>query len=67
LNSNSQTIIDKVAFNTLKEMVHGLSLNFSIILEEMLTSVVYMGVKVLVCNGIYGDGVKLGVTAGVPH
>jgi hypothetical protein len=28
---------------------------------------VYMGVKVMVYNGIYGDGVKVGVTTGVLH
>jgi hypothetical protein len=28
---------------------------------------VYMGVEVTTCNGIYGDGVKIGATAGVPH
>jgi len=42
-------------------MVPGLSLNFSILLEEFLTSMVYMVVGVTVCNGIYGDGVKVGV------
>jgi hypothetical protein len=33
----------------------------------MLTSMVYMGVEVTVCIGIYGDGVKTGVAASVPH
>jgi hypothetical protein len=28
---------------------------------------VYMGVEVTTYNGIYGDGVKVGATAGVPH
>jgi hypothetical protein len=28
---------------------------------------VYMGVEVTAWNGIYSDGVKAGVTAGVPH
>ncbi len=28
---------------------------------------VYMGVEVMACNEIYGDIVKVGVTAGVPH
>jgi len=28
---------------------------------------VYMGVEVIVCNGIYGDGVKVGAVIGVPH
>jgi hypothetical protein len=67
LNSNSQTIIEKVALNSLKEMVPGLSLNFSILPEELLTSMVYMGVKVTTCNGIYGDGVKAGAAISVPH
>jgi hypothetical protein len=48
-------------------MVHGLLLNFSILPEELLTSMVYMGVEVTACNGIYGDGVKAGAAAGVPH
>jgi hypothetical protein len=67
LSSNSQTIVENVSFNSLKEMVLGLLLNFSIFLEEPLTSIVYMGVEVMACNGIYGDGVKAGLTAGVPH
>jgi hypothetical protein len=28
---------------------------------------VYMGVEVTACSGIYGDGVKAGAPAGVPH
>jgi len=32
-----------------------------------LTSMLYMGVKVTTRNIIYGDGVKVGVTACVPH
>jgi hypothetical protein len=28
---------------------------------------VYMDVEVTACNGIYGDGVKVGATAGIPH
>jgi hypothetical protein len=67
LNSNSQTIVEKVALNSLKEMVPGLPMNFSIFLEELLTSMMYMGVEVTICNGIYGDGVKDGAIAGVPH
>jgi len=67
LSSNSQTIVEKVALNSFKEIVPGLSLNLSIILKELLTSMVYMGVKVTTWNGIYGDGVKAGATAGVPH
>ncbi len=67
LNSNSQIIVEKVALNSLKEMVLNFSWNFSIILEELLTSMVYMGVKVMICNGIYNDGVKFGAAVGVPH
>jgi hypothetical protein len=48
-------------------MVLGLSLNFSILPEELLTSMVYMGVEVTACNGVYGDGVKVGTTTGIPH
>jgi len=67
LSSNSQTTVEKVALNSLKEMVLGLPLNFSIILEELLTSMVYMRVKVAVYSRIYDDGVKVGVTVGLPH
>jgi len=67
LSSNSQTIVEKVALNSVKEIVLGLSLNFSILPKELLTSMVYMGVEVTACNGIYGDGVKVGVATGVPH
>jgi hypothetical protein len=67
LSSNSQTTVEKVALNSLKEMVPGLPLNFSILLEELLTSMVYMGVEVTTCNGVYGDGVKAGAIVGVPH
>jgi hypothetical protein len=67
LSSNSQTTVEKVALNSLKEMVLGLPLNFSILPEELLTSMVYMGVKVTACNGIYGDGVKVGAVVGVLH
>ncbi len=48
-------------------MVLGLVLNFSILLKELLTSMVYMGVEVMTCNGIYSDGVKVGVATNVPH
>jgi hypothetical protein len=48
-------------------MVLGLPLNFSILLKKLLTSMVCMGVKVMAWSGIYGDGVKAGVTVGVPH
>jgi hypothetical protein len=67
LRSNSQTIVEKVALNSLKEMILGLELKFSIFLKELLTSMVYMGVEVTTCNGIYGDGVKLGAAVGVHH
>jgi len=48
-------------------MVPGLPLNFLILLEELLTFMVYMGIEVTICSGIYGDGVKAGAIAGVPH
>jgi hypothetical protein len=67
LNFNSQTTVEKVALNSLKEMVHGLLLNFSILPEELLTSMVYMGVEVTTCSGIYGDGVKVGAAINIPH
>ncbi len=67
LSSNSQTTVKKIALNSLKEMVLGLLLNFSILLEELLTSMVYIGVNVTTCSGIYGDGVKAGAATGVPH
>jgi hypothetical protein len=53
--------------NSLKETVPGLSFDFSILPEEVLTSMVYMGVEVMAWSRIYGDGVKAGVTIGVPH
>jgi hypothetical protein len=67
LNSNSKTIVEKVTLNSLKELVHGLLLNFSILLKELLTSMVYMGVEVMAYSGIYNDGVKVGAATGVPH
>jgi hypothetical protein len=60
-------MVDKVALNSFKEMVHGFSLNFSIVPEELLTSMVYMGVNVTTCSEIYDDGVKAGAATGVPH
>jgi len=60
-------MIVEVVVNSLKKMVPSLSLNFSILPEELLTSMVYMNVKVMVCNVIYGDGVKVGVVTSVPH
>jgi len=48
-------------------MVPNLSLNFSILLEKLLTSMVYMGVEVMACNEIYSDGVKACVATGIPH
>jgi hypothetical protein len=65
--SNSQTIVEKVVLNFLKEMVPGFSLNFSILQEKLLTSMVYMGVKVTTCSEIYSDGVKASATTCVPH
>ncbi len=59
--------MEKVALNSLKEVVPGLPLNFSILPEELLTSMVYMGAEVTTCNGVYGDGVKVGAAIGVPH
>jgi hypothetical protein len=67
LGYNSQTIVEKVALNSLKEMVLGLLLNFSIFLKELLTSMVYMGVDVTIFTGIDNDGVKVSVSLGVPH
>jgi hypothetical protein len=57
----------KVALNSLKEIVPGLPLNLSILLEEPLTSMVYMGVEITACNRVYGDGVNVGAAIGVPH
>jgi hypothetical protein len=48
-------------------MVHGLPLDFSVLQEELLTSMVYMGIDVTACNGIYNDRVKVGAAIGVPH
>jgi hypothetical protein len=48
-------------------MVPGLPLNFSILSNELLTSMVYMGVDVTTYNKIYGDGVKVDVAVGIPH
>jgi hypothetical protein len=48
-------------------MVPSLPLNFSILPEELLISMVYVGVEVTACNGIYNDGVKACVVTGVPH
>jgi len=67
LSSNSQTTVENVALNSLKEIILGLSLNFSILPKELLTSMVYMGVEVTAYNGIYGDGVKVGAATSVPH
>jgi hypothetical protein len=67
LNSNSQTTVEKVALNSLKKMVLGFLVNFLILAEELLTSMVYMGVEVTACNRIYSDGVKAGATTSIPH
>jgi hypothetical protein len=48
-------------------MVPDLPLNFTILPEELPTSMVYMGVEVIICNGIYGDDVKVGAVVGLPH
>jgi hypothetical protein len=48
-------------------MILGLSLNFAILLHELLTSMVYMGVEATTCNGIYDDDVKIGAATSVPH
>ncbi len=48
-------------------MVPSLSLNFSIFQKELLTSMVYMGIEVMACNGIYDDGMKANAAGGVPH
>jgi hypothetical protein len=53
--------------NSLKEIVHGLPLNFSILPEELLTSMVYMGVEVTTCNEVHDDGVNVGAATGIPH
>jgi hypothetical protein len=57
----------RIALNSLKEIVLGLPLNLSILPEELLTSMVYMGVEVTTCNGVYGDGVNIGAATSVPH
>jgi hypothetical protein len=48
-------------------MVPDLPLNFSIFPKELLTYMVYMGVKVMACSRIYGDGVKVGAATSIPH
>jgi len=48
-------------------MVLGFPLNFLILLQELLTSMVYMDIEVTTSSGIYGDGVKVGVVIGIPH
>jgi hypothetical protein len=60
-------MVKKVASNSIKEMVPGLLLNFLIIPEELLTSMVYMGVEVTAWSRIYGDGVKASATTSIPH
>jgi hypothetical protein len=67
LSSNSQTTVEKVALNSLKEIVPGLLLNFLILPEELLTSMVYMGVEITAYNGLYNDGGNIGATIGIPH
>jgi hypothetical protein len=65
LSSNSQTKVEKVALNSLKEIVSGFLLNFSILPKELLTSMVYMGVEIKACNGVYDDGANVGPAIGV--
>jgi hypothetical protein len=48
-------------------MVPGLLLNFLILPKQLLTSMAYMGVEVTACSKIYGDGVKAGAVANIPH
>jgi hypothetical protein len=60
-------MVEKVALNSFKEMVLNLPLNFSILPKELLTSMVYMGVEVTACNGIYDDGVKASAATSIPH
>ncbi len=60
-------MVEKVALNSLKEMAPSLPLNFSFLPKKLLTSMVYMGVEVTTSYGIYGDGVKVGATGGIPH
>jgi hypothetical protein len=67
LSSNSQTTVKKVALNSFKEIIFGLSLNFSILPEDLLTFMVYIGVEVIIRSGIYGASVKAGATTSVPH
>jgi hypothetical protein len=67
LSSNSQTTVEKVVLNFLKNIVPGLLLNFSILPEELLTSMVYMGVEVTTYSRIYGNGVKAGAATTIPH
>jgi hypothetical protein len=67
LNSNSQTTVEKVALTSFKKMVPSLLLNFSILPEELPTSMVYMVVEVMAYIEIYSDSVKVGVAIGVPH
>jgi hypothetical protein len=67
LNSNLETTVEKVALNSLKEMVIFLSLIFLIIPKELLTSMMYMGLKVTPCSGIYDDDLKTSVATSIPH
>ncbi len=67
LSYNSRTTIEKVALNSFKEIELNLPLNFSILPEQLLTSMVYMGVQVTACNEVYGEGVKVSAAIDVPH
>jgi hypothetical protein len=48
-------------------MVPNFLLNFSILLEQLLTPMVYMGVEVMACSRIYGDGVKTNTLTSIFH
>jgi hypothetical protein len=63
----SKLLTKKVTLNSLKEMVPHFLLNFSILLEELLTSMVYMGVEATTLSGICSDGVKASAATGVLH
>jgi hypothetical protein len=67
LNSNSKATIQKIDLNSFKEMVPCLPLNFSILPDELPTSMVYMAIEDTPCNEIYGDDVKVCAATNVPH
>ncbi len=67
MSFNLQTIVEKIALNSFKKITPSFPLKFSILPEELLTSMVYMGVEVTTYNGIYGDGVKTSAATCLPH